>query len=467
MDRARWGPVSWEIVRAILISIACAPLLAGACETQPGGGDPPAADPDAGTADFELDLFGVVGHELRFEVSPEQAMQMEDTRFDPGGEDQYEIGSGTYADDLVVTDRATGGARSFGRVELRLVGESSFRPWNRIPNLRVDMDEFEPGQTLDGIEHFRLNNGQVGGIYREAIALRVWAALGYHVPRASHDWVRAPNQWGEQVRVPYTLVEVYKPDWCARSMPGGCANIWEAVGDIDSLPGRCQFDECEETRLAALIERLDQTSYGDGFAAALADFIDWDAYRSFQCLSWITATGDDYLHNNNNLVLAERGDGKFQLLPYSIDISAGQEWYPEVQLLGHSRLANGCQTDPACWAALLERCDQLLDEVEAMDPVASIVEPVIEGVARAGMNREGDQVRADQLRAWYGGRAAELRADPIWQQTPCLDDSTCADREDGKTVCYGVCVEPGSSCLETGCPDGYWCDEKSGQCFPF
>jgi hypothetical protein len=269
------------------------------------------------------------------------------------------------------------------------------------------------------------------------------------------------------VRVPYTLVEVYKPDWCARSMPGGCRNVWESYGEIDTLRGQCQFDSCDEGRLEELVAALDQTYYGDGFAAALAGWIDWDAYRSFQCLSWITGTGDDYLHNNNNLVLAERTDGKFQLLPYSIDISAGQEWYPEVHLLGHSRLADGCQTDPVCWQALLDRCDQMLDAYDDLDVVASIVEPVIEGVARAGMNREGDEVRADELRAWYAGRSAELRADPIWQETPCLGEEDCADRDDGKTWCAGVCVEPGSGCWETGCPDGWWCDEETGECVPF
>ena len=450
-------------MRPFRISIACVSLLSSACQTQPDAGNPPAS-PDAGPSALALDLFGVIGHEFRFDVSPEQAAQMEQAGLEGGGEDQYDIAGGTYADDLTVTDRATGHAGSFGRVQLRLVGESSYRPWSRIPNLRVDMDEFEPGQTIDGVENLRFNNGQVGGIYREAIALRVWAALGYQVPRASHVWVRAPQQWGAAVRVPYTLVEVYKADWCDRAMPGGCLNMWESVGELDTLPGQCQLDSCDEERLEELITALGETAYGDGFADALADYIDWDAFRSFQCLSWITATGDDYLHNNNNLVVAERGDGKFQLLPYSIDISAGQEWYPEVELVGHSQLAIGCQTDPSCWAALLERCDQLLDAYDEADVVAAIVEPVITAVARAGMNRDGDLQRADDLRDWYGGRAAALRGNSVWEATPCLGDEECADRDDGKTVCNGICVEP--SCWDVGCPDGYWCDDN-GVCQPF
>lgn len=440
-------------------------LLAAACDGQPEVNQP-AATPDAGAGEFDFDLFGVVGHELRFEVSAEQALQMEETGFDPGSEDEYEIGGGTYADDLVVSDRADGESHSFGKVELKLVGESSYRPWKRIPNLRVDVDEFQEGQTLDGVEHVRLNNGQVGGIYREAIALRVWDALGYTVLRSSHVWVRAPNQWGAEVRVPYTVVEVYKPDWCARSMPSGCGNIWESVGELDSLPGQCQFDDCDDRRLEQLIDQVAVTSYGPGFAAALDEWIDWDAFRSFQCLSWITATGDDYLHNNNNLVVVERGDGKFQLLPYSIDISAGQEWYPDVKLIGSSKLATGCQNDPTCWQALLGRCDQLLDDYEQLDVVATIVDPVVTGVAHAGMNRQGDDSRGEEVRDWYRARAAELRADSIWDATPCLGPETCADRDDGKTDCQGVCVEPGENCWEDGCPDGYWCS-KSGECIPF
>ena len=443
-----------------------APLVLLACDGTPDDGARADGGPgeDAGATDLEIDLFGASGHTFRFMISPEQAANMEKGE-GGGGDDIYELGAGTYADDLVVTDAEDGDTHSFGKVQVRLLGESTYRPWDRIPNLRVDMDEFQPGLRVGGVENYRLNNGQVSGIYREAIAARVWRALGYAALRSGFAWGEAPNQWGDTTRVPYTLMEVYKPGWCEHAMPG-CRNMWEAPGDIYALPGQCQFDECEESRLKDLIDLLWTTPYGAGFTDATKDWIDWEEFRSFQCLSWITGTGDDYLHNTNNLVLVERDDGKFQLLPYSIDISAGQSWYPDVKLMGHSHLARGCQLDPVCWEALLDRCDVLLDELDEMDVVATIVEPTIAEVADAGMERAGDDFRADELRTWYGERADDLRDDPVWDWTPCQEDEDCAEDPDGDTECQGICVEPGSTCFDIGCPDGFWCDEF-GECQPF
>ncbi|HUS66879.1 MAG TPA: hypothetical protein VMZ28_20215 [Kofleriaceae bacterium] len=449
------------------LPLILAVLLFAACDGQPDDGRAGAdAGPatDAGVSELDIDLFGVPGHEFRFIVSPEQAEAMQKGD-GGGGEDMYQLGGGTFADDLVVTDVADGDTHSFGKVELTLIGESTFRPWERIPNLRVDMDEFQPGLRVGGVEHFRLNNGQVGGIYREAIAARLWRALGYPAPRSGFAWGKAPNQWTEPVRVPYTLMEVYKPGWCEESMPG-CRNMWEAPGDIYALPGQCQFDLCEESRLTELISVLFALPYGAGYTAATADWVDWDAYRSFQCLSWISGTGDDYLHNTNNLVLVERDDGRFQLLPYSIDISAGQAWYSDVKLMGNSHLARACQWDPACWDALLDRCDEMLDEYDDLDVVGTIVEPTIAEVAAAGMERPGDDYRAEELVSWYGERADKLRDDPVWQWTPCQEDLDCEDDPDGNTECQGICVAPGSSCFDIGCPEGFWCDEF-GECQPF
>lgn len=435
-----------------------------ACEMPPGS---PGEDAGSQTP-LDIELFGDVGHTFRFMVSPEQAIEME--QGSPGGlfEDQYDIGAGTFADDLIVTDAADGDTYAFGKVELRLVGQSSMRPWDRIPNLRIDMDEHQDGLAIDGVEHFRLNNGQVGGIYREAVALRVWAALGYPVPGWSLVWAEAPNQWGEATRVPYTLVEVYKRSWCKHAIAGGCVNLWEAAGDLYSLLGQCQAGTCDDTRLRAFVDTASITPPGPGFAAALADYVDWDAYRSFQCLSWITGTGDDYVHNNNNIVVAERIDGKMVFLPYSVDISAGQEWYPQVRLPGYAQLAQGCQEDPDCWDALLSRCDELLGTYEGLDIVSTVVEPVIDMVAGAGMERKRDDERARQLVAWYGERAAALRADTIWTSSPCYSDEQCANRDDGLTVCdvdIGLCAEPAQGCREP-CPEGSYCSPE-GECLPF
>ena len=458
------------VSRAVKLSAGPILVFASVVLCACGGADeafPPDAPPqldaavDAAPPAFAIDLFGQVGHRFHFDVSPAEAASMDQGQFGGGFGDLYNIGSGdvTYADDLIITDAVDGETESVGKVQLKLIGQSTFRTWAHIPNLRVDTNQFTMGNTLAGYEHLRLNNGQVGSIYREAIAHRVWRALGYYGSQTNFVWAEAPNQWGATVSVPYTLIEVYKEGWCEAYMPGGsCPNMWEGYGGIRALVGQCQIGTCDDTPLIALADRVDATAPGAGFTAATADLVDWDDWRTFQCLSWITGTGDDYIHNMNNLVIVESLDGRMHFLPYSIDISAAQEWYSDTHLLGFSELASGCQNDPACWPALLDRCDQLITAFDDLDVPATIVDPVIDAVASAGMVREGDEDRAAFVRDWYATRSTTLRNDPVWDQTPCIDDSGCVGNLDGLTYCQQYCRPPLEACVEGACPDGFWCD---------
>jgi hypothetical protein len=129
----------------------------------------------------------------------------------------------------------------------------------------------------------------------------------------------------------------------------------------------CQ-DPCDSTRVEQLEAQLALVEPGDGFAEALADNIDWPAFQRFQCLSWVPSTPDDTIHAGNNVVLVEREDGYFQYLPYSIDISMGFDRGWSVGLMGQSVLARGCQDDSACWAETLDMCDDVIQDLVALDP---------------------------------------------------------------------------------------------------
>lgn len=437
----------------------------GAC-----GSDRP--EPSASTSDTgestgtssedDFAPFSIDGHQWHFVVDDAQRMAM-DRAADEPGDDQYPpAGGGTYADDLIVTP-VDGAARHYGKMALRSIGESSRRDWNHLPNLRVTTDRFTPGLRLGGFEHLRLNNGQVGGIFRELVALRTWARLGYPAPSTAFAWVSS-SVWGDDVRVPYTLVEVYKHHFCDRMFDGGCANIWEFRGEPNELVGQCQSGECDDTRLIEFANALQFAPAGAGFAQQLAAYVDWAAYREFQCLSWLTATGDDYVHNANNVVLVERHDGLFSFLPYSTDISGGQSWYPDVGLLGMTLLPRGCQLDPACWSELLATCDDVLTRWEAIAP-ETIVDDAYLALQRLDMLRDGDEQRYRTLRDWYAARAQFVRADPIWRAVPCQRDADCNAAPDGKTRCdwnTNLCAKP---CVtHDDCPDDSYCDPFMALC---
>ena len=202
---------------------------------------------------LSIDVFGEVGNVYEFTVSVDQAQLMESGGGNPGdGGDEYPPpGGGTYADSLHVIAK-NGSQRMYGKTGLRILGESTRRDWKHIPSLKLDVDKFvKDAPPIDKWERLRLHNGQVGGIFREAVALRVWRALGYATPLTNFAWVRS-SVWGDDVAVPYTLVENYKRDWCERTLPGGCTNMWEGPGEITDLSGQCQLSSCDDPMLLLL-----------------------------------------------------------------------------------------------------------------------------------------------------------------------------------------------------------------------
>jgi hypothetical protein len=329
-------------------------------------------------------------------------------------------------------------------VQVKLVGESTGRPWttSSLPNFKIDSDEFIAGNRVGGVKHFRLNNAIVGSIFREKLTLELYAALGYPAPRATYAWVQS-SVWGPEISVPYIAVEAYKPAFCKQheaELGGGCANMWEFPGDLGyGLLGyeeNCQFSECDPTRALEFEADAVQTAPGAGYKEVMSEWVDWDAFHRFQCLSWILATGDDALHNMNNFVLVERADGKFQHLPYSIDISLGQEWYPEVPLAGSNVLARGCQSDPACWDDLLTTCEGLVQSFIDADPVG-MLEATMTTLDAEGMLRDGDDGRYRTLSSYLARRIEDL---PLELQ---------ANREQGPPIdiyCEYPFIQCGADC---------------------
>ncbi len=459
-----------------------------------GVADPYPGAPTANTtvADHELDLFGTMGNRFWFAVSDEQLAQMNSQYGGgvgpifldaPANGDLYSPGGGSsanYVDHLWITSAGEGGKTAdYGKVQVKLVGQSTGRPWNEqsIPNMNVDSNEFVKKQRIDGFEHLRFANAQVGSIFRERLTLELYDKLGYPAPLSQYVWVTS-NVWGSDISVPYILVERYKRDFCEREsdlLGGGCVNMWEFVGDVAQgdmgggpiplkvggdgadigigLPGvinsvfddpnNCQIDECQNSRVKELEELLIQTEQGEGFKAATADYVDWPSFHRFQCLSWVLATGDDALHNQNNVVLVERSDGKFQYLPYSIDISLGQDWYPYVSLPGQNVLARGCQADESCWADLIAECEDVIEDLEAAKPI-EMLEALHDQLDAAGMLRDGDEGRYEFLRNWFETRLEELPIElEANREAPMICDY-------GQVDCGGYCdyaENCGSGCV--------------------
>jgi hypothetical protein len=433
---------------------------------------------DVAASEHELDVFGVVGNRYWFAVSDAERERMNQAGgglagdgdiYTPGGD-----GDPTFVDHLWVK-AYDGLTADYGQVQTKVVGESTYKTWERhhIPNFNIDSNQFVKKQRIGGYEHLRFGNALVGSIFRERLTLKLYRELGYPAPLATHAWVSS-NVWGPEIAIPYVVVERYKAKFCQDNeaeLGGGCTNMWEFVGDFNNggghggpivipedepLPGplvslfddpdNCQFETCEAARVKELERLLAETPEGEGYKAALADWIAWPEFHRFQCLSWLMWVGDDTLHNGNNVVLVERADGLFQYLPYSVDISLGQDWYQNTPLTGSSVLARGCQSDASCWADTIATCEDVIADFTALEPV-KLLDQMYGELEEQGMLRPGDEARYEFLSAWLAARVEGLPAEleEFRELTQCEEPLVdCGNGVcDYPENCGVVCVKPG------------------------
>ena len=389
---------------------------------------------NAALDELALDVFGTYDNRYWFVVSGEQVSKMNERRY--GGPigmygDIYSPigGSGgkTYVDHLLVTN-PSGATADVGKVQATLVGGSTYRPWTEstLPNIKIDSNEFQDQVRVGGYEHLRFNNGVIGSIFREKFAFDFYRALGYPAPNAGYAWVSS-TVWSPEVAVPYIVVEAYKRQFCRDRddyFGGECPNMWEFAQDITSPeifgePDACQYSECDSTVAREMSELVAQTPQAPGFKATTAAYIDWESFHEFQCLSWLFGTPDDYVHGGNNTVIVERPDGKFQFLPYSVDISFNHDWGGGgTQLPGYTALPRGCQADPDCWADTIATCQVLVEAYVAADPVARL-DALYADLDAAGMLRQGDETRYEQMRDGIHNRIAGLNDELVyWRDNP-------------------------------------------------
>jgi hypothetical protein len=462
-----------------------------------GGASYGGLTPDTPAVNQDIDLFGVAGHHFWLEVSDEQRELMNAGTGDYN-QDPYTPGdSTTFADHMVIQDFASGSIADYGKTDLHTIGESTARAFDRahIPNFRIDTNHFQPGLRVDGFEHIRLNNAQVGSIFREALAHRIFAALDYPALRSSFAFV-GTNVWGADTWVPMTLIEVYKQKFCednAEAIGGACLNMWEFAGDLGQggggfpgpgfpidvqagnaagdiiidpgpIPGpgaqlpfdACQIEQCDNQRLDDLASVLTYTYRGAGFQDALDPYIDWERFHQFQCLDWMLWVGDDPIHNSNNNLIIERDDGRLIWAPYSVDISMGQDWYTNVPLTGSGSIASGCQLDPECWADTIATCEDLIQRFDDLNP-EEMLDATVQQLTDLGMMRDGDEERAEDIRAWLVNRQQVLSDElEIYRYLPDAEGNCPNDL----MLCLdNTCGTP-EQCAQRCEPGYYWCDSK-------
>ncbi len=375
-------------------------------------------------ADLPIRLFADDGHLFYFEVTPAAARAGDAQACDPATPAEG-VECPISATNVRVKPFGMEVCADTGKVELGLRGGKNFRPWLYIPTLSLDSGEFEPQKFGEGDSQLRFQNGQGGRtIIREAVALRIWQAMGFPVPENSFVKTQS-NVWDTAIKpgtwAAHLLMQRYKKTFFDQQMPD-VVHVWEGEGDpfaAKTLAAGwtevdCEWsseEDCDDKALQTVVSKVRAAPAGADFYKITSSLIDWPSVHAFQCLSALTDTSKDWIHDSDSVVLALSAKGQVRYLPKNLDRSGGvyaDEGKP-TSYRGAAYLLKRCEADPDCVAAGVAVCSDLLDDFEQLDASQSIVEERCSTLEALDLAREGDGEACTQMKKYYKEAAARVR----------------------------------------------------------
>jgi len=305
------------------------------------------------------------------------------------------------------------------------------------PSLRIELDEYVPGQELDGLERLVLNNGrQDPGRLRQCLAYHVFRKAGVPTPRCAFAHVRV-NGVDKGL---YVHVEAVKKAFIREhfGVDAAAGEVWE--GQLsDFRPGwLATFDPklgdletADTTPLEAVVTAL--AAPDDTLIAALDAALDLDAFFTFWAAEVLVAHWDGYAGNTNNFfVYAPPGDDRrLRFIPWGTDGTfVQQDPAASPAMLATGALAERLLRHPVGRQRFVARVRELLtsawSEVELIDLIARW-DALTFGAREAGSGEAGSNDVA-ALKVFVAGRRAALEAalDTLPPAGPPLREAVCA-----------------------------------------
>lgn len=240
------------------------------------------------------------------------------------------------------------------RVDVRLKGSISLRPWDDKPGMKIHFARHgEKGPTeFRGLRKMTLNNLTYDPSFiREFLAYEVMAAAGHAAPRVS--WVNVFVN-GEDKGL-YSTIETYDRVFLADHYDGT-----EVMYESDGLTpagnlGGFDVDEGPEdfeplNALATHLSNLGSTNVIDDVPE-----VDWAQVARISALEDLLAHFDGHKGACHNFFLHLDKNGSWTLLPWSVDLTLVTGAFDTQTPLGScGQLSQLCDTDTRC-RAMFER----------------------------------------------------------------------------------------------------------------
>lgn len=285
------------------------------------------------------------------------------------------------------------------------------------PSLRIKLDEYVSGTSLRGLTRLNLNNSiQDPSLVKQCLGYDFFARIGVPAPRCSFAEVVVN---GERLGA-YVHVEVLRKPFLRRHFADDEGELWEGTlsdlrdGWLDTFEQETnRATPYDRSGLEGLTRALEAED--DALLAALAPWIDLDAFLRFWAAEVLLDHWDGYAGNTNNFYLyRDPADGRFTFIPWGVDGLFGfRTSGPPFSVYAEGLLAFRLYRHPEGRRRYLEALGRLLDQhwdparvLADLDRFAALVAPVVpEG------ERETQQAALARLRGFITQRGAVLRAE--------------------------------------------------------
>ncbi len=291
---------------------------------------------------------------------------------------------------------------TFDDVGVRVKGTSTLRLYPGKAALKVKLNKWVKGQKLAGIDTLTLNNMMSDPTFlAERITYHVFRSLGLHAPHANAAHVTINGQdYGL-----YANIETPNESFLARELGGKGASLYEVNWGSSWLPGDggetgFEIDVPVPGALPGTMPDVDQLF--QAVAAArdekllddLAGHLHTKMWLRHSAAEAVTGHYDGYaygLYGSHNYFMIGDVDGKFELAPWSTDLSlSNREGVPDAaNPLGTTVFAR-CKRSTTCWDTYKAEVKSVLDVYETLDLVnlAKSWHQQIDTLARSDPKRE-------------------------------------------------------------------------------
>jgi hypothetical protein len=204
---------------------------------------------------------------------------------------------------------------------IRKKGQTSLRPLSDKPGFSIKVNEFVPGQRIDGLKKLLLDNSiQDPTFVTGHFGYELYRRAGLPAPRTSHGVVTFN---GEDKGI-YVLEEAVNQQFLAAHYVDGSGNLYEGPWDFPQGAGAADLkDEIIEMRSRADLEALTDVvmnSDDADLAAALEARLDVDQFLVNFAVEMGGALWDNYAYAAWNFYLYDvPADGRFVMLTHGLN----------------------------------------------------------------------------------------------------------------------------------------------------